>query len=75
VSIGGQGPLAVDWSVFTIAFRKIDSGSLDVGNGGIYQWDLKDKSGALVARGLYYLRLDVKGPAGGVKKILKILVL
>jgi hypothetical protein len=67
--------LTGDWAVFSVAFRKINSGTLNLPSGGTFQWDVKDKAGIPVARGLYYLRLEVKNPSGDIKKILKVLVL
>jgi hypothetical protein len=67
--------MTVDWEVFTISFRKIQWGTAEITGSGSFQWDLKDKSGIRVARGLYYLRLKVTGPSGSVEKIFKIIVL
>ncbi len=75
VDIGLPGPASMDWAVFTTAFRKINSGTLSLSGSGTFQWDLRDKTGAQAAMGLYYIRLEVSGDFGKVKKILKVLVL
>jgi hypothetical protein len=73
VQVPGQANL--DWAVFTTAFRKINSGTVNLAEKGIFEWDLKDKTETPVAKGLYYLRLELSGDSGKVKKIFKILVL
>jgi hypothetical protein len=77
VVIGVQGPgsLDVHWSVFSTAFRKIREGDNSFSGQGAVSWDLKDRSGAKVAHGLYYLRLDIHSDNGALKKTFKILVL
>jgi len=67
--------LDVHWSVFSTAFRKIREGENSFNGQGSVSWDLKDRSGVKVARGLYYLRLDIHSDNGGLKKTFKILVL
>lgn len=79
-----KGPVVVDvevpvnssvkWSVFTLSFRKIVDGEISVNGKGSVQWDLRDKTGALVADGLYYLRLEVLGTQPS-SKIFKVLIL
>ncbi len=69
------GPASLHWSVFTTAFRKIKDESTTLSGSGNFSWDLKDKLGAKVADGLYYLRVEVKGDFGKDQKILKVLVL
>jgi hypothetical protein len=69
------GTAQVDWSIFTVAFRKIREETFPVSGAGIFQWDLKDKSGVWAANGPYYLRVQVKESRGTVTRILKILVL
>jgi hypothetical protein len=64
----------VQWSVFTVNFRKIISGEISVNSTGTVSWDLKDKNGVRVADGLYYIRIEVQGPQPLVK-VFKILVL
>jgi hypothetical protein len=75
VNIQVPGPVSVNWSVFTTAFRKVNSGTAVLDAAGTFQWDLKDKTEKPVANGLYYLRLEVSGNFGTVKKIFKILIL
>ena len=69
------GAATVHWSIFTTAFRMIRDETLAMNASGNFVWDLKDKQGAPVARGIYYLRVEVKGAFGTVQKILKVLVL
>jgi hypothetical protein len=64
----------VEWSVFTVAFRKILNVSNPVFAGcTALSWNLRDANGAPVANGLYYIRVQVKG-ANQTEKILKLLV-
>ena len=63
----------VDWAIYTLNFRKICQGSTVVSDRGEIQWDLKDKTGSQVANGLYYFRVEVKGPKPLVRT-LKVLV-
>ena len=74
VDLDVPGPSTVEWSVFTLSFRKILGGEVSINSTGSVVWDLKDKSGAKVADGIYYLRIEVQGPQPTVK-IFKILVL
>jgi hypothetical protein len=67
------GPADLRWDVFTVAFRKINSGEVSLAGKSTFQWDWKDRIGARVANGLYYLRLEVNGEYGTVKRIYKIL--
>jgi hypothetical protein len=83
--VKGDGPVSlqlrvpsgstVQWSVFTTAFRKIVDVSNPVpGNSLALVWNLDDNWGKPVASGLYYLRVQVTGPARETK-VLKILVI
>lgn len=65
---------AVEWSVYTMAFRKIlgNSGPIE-GNNTTLVWDLKDKWGTRVANSLYFVKVQVKGTHPETK-ILKVLV-
>jgi hypothetical protein len=74
VNIDVPGPSSVQWSVFTLSFRKIIGGQVSINSTGSVVWDLRDKSGAKVADGLYYLRIEVEGPQPTVK-VFKILIL
>jgi len=74
VNIQAPGTATVSWSVFTTAFRMIDNGATVINGSGSVQWDLRDKSGSEVAPGLYYLRIEVKGSFGTIRRIAKILV-
>src|SRR6185369_8473296 len=62
VCVQVPGPSTVAWSVYTTAFRVIAQGSQSVADRCVVQWDLKDKTGAQAANGLYYFRVDVSGP-------------
>jgi hypothetical protein len=73
VTTSGQGTLK--WSVFTVSFRKVASGIQSIDGSGNFQWDLRDRSGTKVSLGLYYVRIEVVGTGGSIKKIFKILVL
>jgi hypothetical protein len=75
VDIQLPGPAIIHWAVFTTTFRKINAGDLSLSGSGTFTWDLKDKTGTPVARGIYYLRLEITGDFNTVKKVLKILVL
>ena len=68
------GLAKVQWSVFTSSFRKIISGEISVNGTGTIQWDLMDGSGAKVADGIYYVRIEVKD-SEYLSKIWKVLVL
>jgi hypothetical protein len=67
----------VEWSVFTIAFRKIFDGTPQVqGNDLTFVWNLEDNWHQSVANGLYYFRFEII-TSGIVRtqKILKVLVI
>jgi len=64
----------VTMDVFTLAFRKISSQTVQVYGDSTLQWDLKDISGIQVANGLYYVRFHVSG-VQTTTKILKVLIL
>jgi hypothetical protein len=68
------GLSTVNWTVTTTAFRMIAQGSQTALDSCVVRWDLKDKTGAQVANGVYYFRVEVKGPQPLVK-IAKVLVL
>ena len=72
VYLAAAGTVNVD--VFTTAFRKVYSFSNQYGEGKwTLEWDLKDNFGNPVADGLYYLRVEVKGPQP-ITRIFKVLV-
>lgn len=75
IGVQGSGTLEVHWTVFTTAFRKVRDERVQFSGSGNIVWDLKDKGGTDVARGLYYLKLDVHSDPGSVKKSFKLLVL
>lgn len=75
MEIQAPGTAAVNWSVFTTAFRKVAGGTASVTGTGMIQWNLEDNSGKPVASGLYYLRVEIKDGQETVTKILKLLVL
>ncbi|HEY5039827.1 MAG TPA: hypothetical protein VIJ93_12215, partial [bacterium] len=75
VDIQVSGMVTVKWSVFTTTFRKIQEGYTVLNGNGSIQWDLKDRVGSNVARGLYYFRIEINGNFGTVRKVLKALVL
>jgi hypothetical protein len=64
----------VTMDVFTLAFRRIDSQTVQVNGSQVILWNLTDASGAQAANGLYYVRIRVSG-AQSVEKTLKVLVL
>lgn len=67
-----QGTAAVQWSVFTSAYRKVRTGTSVVTGSARFVWDLRDGMGRPVSNGTYYIRV-VTGP--GVATILKVLIL
>lgn len=75
VGIQGPGALEVHWTVYTTAFRKVREGSDSFIGSGSVSWDLKDKTGVSVARGLYYLKVEIHSSNETVRKTLKVLVL
>ena len=60
--------------VFTLAFRKIFTETIQVDLSQNIQWDLKDAAGVQVANGVYYIRIQVSGNPSATK-ILKVLIL
>ena len=74
VDIQLNGPSKVKFGVFTAAFRKIYENSFYAATNQTLVWDLKDKTGALAASGLYYLRIQVDEASGITVKIKKVLV-
>jgi hypothetical protein len=65
----------LEWSVFTLGFRKILDRTQDIpGNQMLLKWDLNDPAGVSVSNGLYYLRVHVRG-LKTADRILKVLVL
>jgi hypothetical protein len=75
VDIQVPGTATVTWSVFTTAFRKVRGETTTISSYGSIQWDLRDQRGHRVAAGLYYLRVEIKGDFGSVRKIVKVIVL
>jgi len=77
VTMPGSGRIQMD--VFTTAFRKITEHTTMV-NGGMggtitsVEWDLRDKTGARIANGLYYIRIQISGLQESTK-IFKVLVI
>jgi hypothetical protein len=81
VTVTTPGSATIEMDVFTMAFRKIaeqttlaTAASPGFGTVTTLQWDLKDRTGAPAADGLYYLRIQVHG-AQESTKILKLLIL
>ena len=68
------GTSEVNMDVFTAAFRKVVSRSVQVTGETTLEWDLRDNWGKPVANGLYYVRVQVNGIQPTVK-ILKVLVI
>jgi hypothetical protein len=60
--------------IFTLAFRKVASQTIQASGSKILQWDLKDILGVPVSDGLYYVRIHVTGVQSSTK-ILKVLIL
>jgi hypothetical protein len=74
VCVSVPGPSTVTLEVYTPAFRKICSKTVPVSSSSTLVWDQRDQWGAPAANGLYYLRVQVMGPAPLVKT-LKVLIL
>ena len=76
VTIQVQAPpgSSLDWSVFTLSFRKLLDTSQPLSGNGAIVWNLVDGTGKPVSNGLYYLRVKVTGPVN-TTQILKVLVL
>lgn len=74
VHVSVPGTTVVKWSVFTLSFRKIVGGEIQITNNGVIVWDLKDQYGKQVSDGLYYLRVEMDG-LQSMDKIYKILIL
>ena len=72
IQVPGESTVTID--IFTLAFRKISSQTVQVSNFETFQWDLRDASGVSVANGPYYVRVHVTGDQTATK-ILKVLVL
>jgi hypothetical protein len=72
VQVPGESTVTLD--VFTLAFRKIYSQTVQADGPLTLQWDLRDVSGVPVANGVYYVRIHVTGNPS-VTKILKVLIL
>ncbi|HXL73422.1 MAG TPA: T9SS type A sorting domain-containing protein, partial [bacterium] len=73
-AIQAPGESTVTLDVFTLAFRKIYSQTIQADGSLTLEWDLKDLSGVSVANGLYYVRIHVAGSQSATK-ILKVLIL
>jgi hypothetical protein len=73
-NVQAPGEATVTMDVFTLAFRKIYSQTVQIDGSQNFQWDLKDFSGTPVANGVYYVRIHVSGNPS-VTKILKVLIL
>ena len=68
------GGATLSWDVFTVAFRKIASGTQNITGMTTVTWDLKGKGGLTVSNGLYYLRARLEG-VNPVTKVFKIVIL
>jgi hypothetical protein len=72
VQVPSESTVTLD--VFTLAFRKIYSQTIQ-GDGLVtFQWDLRDVAGIQISNGLYYVRIHVDG-LQSTTKILKVLIL
>jgi hypothetical protein len=65
---------SVTLEVFTVAFRKVASLTVQAYGPKTLLWDLKDISGVQVANGVYYAQISVRGSQSATK-ILKVMVL
>ena len=77
VSVHIQAPLGstVEWSVFTMVYRKVLDNTYPItGNSTTLVWHLDDNGGNRVANGLYYLKVRVNG-INPYTKVMKVLVL
>jgi hypothetical protein len=72
IQVPGESTVTMD--VFTLAFRKISSQTIQAYGAATLQWDLKDISGVQVANGLYYVRIQVTGTES-TTRIMKVLIL
>lgn len=74
ICVSVPGPSNATIEVYTPAFRKICSKTMPIYSTGTLTWDQRDQWGAMAANGLYYVRIEVSGPAP-VSKTLKVLIL
>jgi hypothetical protein len=80
IDITTPGSASIEMDVFTTAFRKIVEHTTSANGGGgngvvtSVEWDLRDRTGAMIANGLYYVRLHVSGVEESTK-IFKVLVI
>jgi hypothetical protein len=72
VQVPGESTVTLD--VFTLAFRKIYSETVQADGPLTLQWNLRDISGVQVANGVYYVRIHVSG-SQETTKIIKVLIL
>jgi hypothetical protein len=72
IQVPGESTVTLD--VFTLAFRKIYSETIQADGPLTLQWDLRDVSGTQVANGVYYVRIHVAG-SQPTTEILKVLIL
>jgi len=80
IDVTTPGSALIEMDVFTTAFRKIVEHTIPANGGGTngvvtsVEWDLRDRVGASIANGLYYVRLHVSGVQESTK-IFKVLVI
>jgi hypothetical protein len=63
------------WDVFTTSFRKVTGGSQPLSGNTAITWYLSDKTGGIVANGLYYIRVKVVTGNSTKTQILKVIIL
>jgi endoglucanase len=71
VNLVTHGPKVVQWSVLTVAFRRVAEGRVNVEHNYTLSWDLNSSNGSSVANGMYYLVLEIEGTP---RRILKVVV-
>jgi hypothetical protein len=61
LNAGTNCPKKVRLAVYTAAYRKIYAETVQINGPQIWVWDLIDNQGAPIARGVYYLHVEVEG--------------
>jgi hypothetical protein len=74
VNINIPSPSTVTLTVFTVSSQKIYEKTWNLSSNGSISWNLTNNQGSVVANGVYYMRIVVKGSQTSTK-FLKVMVL
>lgn len=70
VNLLSSCPVTADWSVYTLAYRKVYGERVEVNGPKTAAWNLRDDKGVPVGAGLYFLKFEALGGNPVLRKVM-----